>query len=537
VKARQIGTVFAAFALIGAAPLQLPTDPSARRIRADVQFLASDELEGRDTGSVGYRIAAQYVASQFAANGLKPGGANGSWFLDVPFRRATHAGQPKIALIRNGRSTPLAFGSDAAVRPSLSEAHRAIEAGLVFAGQGINDPVLGINDYAGVDARGKIAVVLEGVPSGLPNEVAAHLASSKAAMALRAGAIGVISVPTKNNGAGRVGNYARAPILDWRDADGRTGDAGLLRATIGMSSNAANRLFDGSAWSLDRVKGTIAKGERVRAFDLPARITIQADTVWQDFTSPEVVGVLPGDDPKLASEHVVLMGHLDHLGVNPNAKPGEDRIYNGALDNATGVATMLEAVRKFTAAPQRPRRSVMFIANTGEERGLLGADYFAAHPTVPASSIVGLIDLDMPLLLYDFDDVAAFGAEHSTIAKTAAVASQSMGIKISPDPMPEETLFVRSDHYRFVLRGVPAVFLMTGFGNGGKKAYADYFARGYHAVNDDMSQPIRWDSGARYAELNYRIARALADADARPMWYAHDYFGDRFAPGQPKASR
>ncbi|MEO5774408.1 MAG: M20/M25/M40 family metallo-hydrolase [Sphingomicrobium sp.] len=534
---KKTAALLAALALIGAAPVEAPLDASANRIRADVQFLSSDELEGRDTGSVGYRIAAQYVASQFAANGLKPGGAKDSWFLDVPFRRATHVGEPKVAVKMNGSAVPLAFGKDVAIRPSLTEQHRALEVGLVFAGQGINDPVLGINDYAGVDARGKIALVVEGTPAGVPSEVGAHLQSSKAAMALRAGAIGVIILPIKDSGAARVGNYAKVPILDWHDASGQTGDAGILKATMAISAGAAQQLLQGSAWTFDRIKAAYSNKQKIAAFALPAQLSVQADSVWQDFTSPEVIGVLPGSDPSLAAQHVVLMGHLDHLGVKPDAKPGEDRIYNGALDNAAGVATMLEVARKFASAPKAARRSLMFIANTGEERGLLGADYFASHPTVPAESIVGLVDLDMPLLLYDFTDVAAFGAEHSTIARTAAAASESMGIKISPDPMPEQTLFVRSDHYRFVLRGVPAVFLMTGFANGGKKAYADYFARGYHAVNDDMRQPIRWAAGGRYAELNYRISRALADADARPMWYSGDYFGDRFAPGQAKAAK
>jgi Zn-dependent M28 family amino/carboxypeptidase len=231
------------------------------------------------------------------------------------------------------------------------------------------------------------------------------------------------------------------------------------------------------------------------------------------------------------------MGHLDHLGVKANAKPGEDSIYNGALDNAAGVATMLEAARQFVASGKPPRRSVLFIANTGEEKGLRGADYFAAHPTVPATSIVGLVDLDMPLLLYPFTDVIAFGAEHSTVAKTVAEAASAMGVAVSPDPMPEEAIFVRSDHYRFVTRGVPAILLMTGFANGGAPIWKDFLSNAYHKPNDDLKQPILWDQGARYAELNYRISRALADADQRPLWYQGDYFGDTFAPGQPRAER
>ena len=250
-----------------------------------------------------------------------------------------------------------------------------------------------------------------------------------------------------------------------------------------------------------------------------------------------MVAKLPGSDPRLAAEHVVLMGHLDHLGLVTNPKPGADAVNNGALDNAAGVATMLEAARAFVASGKPPRRSVMFIANTGEELGLLGADYFAAHPTVPASSIVGLVDLDMPLLLYPFTDVIAFGAEHSTVAKAVADAGRQMGVAVSPDPMPEESIFVRSDHYRFVTRGVPAILLMTGFANGGEAQWKNFLGKVYHTPGDDLSQKIDWASAARYGELNYRISRALADADQRPLWYKGDYFGDRFAPGAPRAAR
>jgi Zn-dependent M28 family amino/carboxypeptidase len=231
------------------------------------------------------------------------------------------------------------------------------------------------------------------------------------------------------------------------------------------------------------------------------------------------------------------MGHLDHLGVKEGAKPGEDAIYNGALDNAAGIATMIEAAREFVESGKRPRRSILFIANTGEEKGLLGADYFAWHPTVPIKQIVAAVDLDMPLLTYDFTNVVAFGAANSTVARTVAEAARGMGIAVSADPMPEQSIFVRSDHYQFVRRGVPAILLFTGYANGGKARWDHFFAKVYHRPNDDLKQPINWKAGARYAKLNYEIARALADSDARPRWYRGDYFGDRFAPGEPRAER
>jgi Zn-dependent M28 family amino/carboxypeptidase len=327
-------------------------------------------------------------------------------------------------------------------------------------------------------------------------------------------------------------------VRAWVDATGRGGSPPPgLKLRLSLSEETAARLFDGAPRSLASVRSDAKEDGKAgpRGFVLKPTLSVDAENKWEDFTSPEVVGMLKGSDPTLAAEHVVLMGHLDHLGMRPDAKPGEDAIYNGALDNAAGVATMLEAARLFAAQPVRPKRSVLFIANTGEERGLLGADYYANHPTVPASSIVGLVDLDMPLLLYPFTDVTAFGADHSTVGAMVAEAGASMGISVSPDPMPEEAIFTRSDHYMFVRRGIPAVLLMTGHANGGKAIWSNWLGTIYHSPKDDLSQKIDWDAGARYAQLNYRIARAMADAPVRPMWLKGDYFGDTFDPKGPRA--
>ena len=306
---------------------------------------------------------------------------------------------------------------------------------------------------------------------------------------------------------------------------------------MSVSNEWAARLFEGAAKSLDGVRKEAKANSRVgpRGFVLRPTIKIEAESKWEDFTSPEVVGLLKGSDPTLAAEHVVLMGHLDHLGIKADAKAGEDAVYNGALDNAAGVATLLEAARQFAVQATRPKRSVLFIANTGEERGLLGADYYANHPTVPAASIVGLVDLDMPLLLYPFTDVVAFGADHSTVGAMVAEAGRSMGVAVSPDPMPQEAIFTRSDHYMFVRRGVPAVLLMTGHANGGKAKWDAYLGKTYHSPKDDLSQAIDWEAGARYAQLNYRISRAMADAPIRPMWLQGDYFGDLYDPRGPRS--
>jgi Zn-dependent M28 family amino/carboxypeptidase len=233
---------------------------------------------------------------------------------------------------------------------------------------------------------------------------------------------------------------------------------------------------------------------------------------------------------------VLLMAHLDHEGVNP-AREGEDKIYNGAMDNATGISTMLEVARAMAETGKRPRRSILFAAVTAEEKGLLGSQYLAKHPVVGNGKLVGVVNLDMPVLLYDFTDVIAFGAEHSTLGPIVKRAGAQMNVALAADPLPQENLFVRSDHYRFVQEGVPSVFLMTGFGNGGDKQFTGFLSTNYHKVSDDLKQPIDWQAGAKFAKINYLIAREIADADEAPRWYAKDFFGDTFAAGQPKAAR
>lgn len=526
------------FAVPALAQVAQPDPGVARRIRADVEFLASDRLEGRDTGSRGHAIAADYVASQFRAIGLEPGGDKGGWFQQVPFRRASHEQQPKLVLTIGGKAVGLDHGKDAGLRPSVVSKSRKLSAGFVFVGYGLKDRRYGLDDYRGLDVRGKIAVALAGTPGGLPSDVDAHLNASKDEMAAAQGAIGFVELPRNNGAPGRGDPVPRSgrPLIDWVDADGRAGSVPAgLQLQLSFSQEWAARLFEGASKPLSAVRAEAKAKRRPRGFALAPILSIESESKWEDFTSPEVIGLLKGSDPALAAQHVVLMGHLDHLGVKPDAKPGEDAIYNGAMDNAAGVATMLEAARQFIDQPVRPKRSVLFIANTGEERGLLGADYYANHPTVPASSIVGLVDLDMPVLLYPFTNVTAFGADHSTIGATVAEAGRSMGISVAPDPMPQEAIFTRSDHYQFVRKGVPAVLLMTGHANGGAAAWGAYLGKVYHSPQDDLTQKIDWDAGARYALLNYRIARAMADAPQRPMWLQGDYFAELFDPQGPRS--
>jgi len=526
-----------------AAPSTAADPAAAARVRAHVEFLADDLLEGRDTGSRGYDIAAAYVASQFRSLGLKPAGEHGGWYQQVKFRTASLADPaPVVDLIGGGAPRRLRAGTDVVVGPSIQQKQQNLTAPLVFVGYGMSEPALKMDDYAGLDVRGKIVVALFGTPEGLPTEVAAHIQSAKDDTAAKRGAVGLIEIPTKAAIGSPVWSYifntGNQSTTDWVDANGKTGTAAGLGFYMVASEATAAKLFSGAKRNFAKVQQEAArKGARPQGFALTRQLRVQRSSSWHEFTSSEVIGLLPGTDPQLKDEYVVLMGHLDHLGIKKDARLGEDAIRNGALDNAAGVATMLEAAREFVESGKPPRRSVLFIANTGEEKGLRGADYYAAHPTVPIQQIVSVVDLDMPLLLYDFTDIVAFGADHSTVARNVAQAAQSMGVTMSEDPMPEQSIFTRSDHYQFVKRGVPAILLFTGYANGGKAYWDRWLPSVYHTPQDDLKQAINWNAGARYAQLNYRISRALADADRRPLWYEGDYFGEVFAPGQPRAKR
>lgn len=548
---RIVQTSLAAIAVCASAAVaaQGATDlsPLAERFKGHVAFLADDLLEGRDIGSRGHEIAALYVATRFEGMGLKPGGDKGGWYQRITFQRTSRSDTPgSVTISGPAGSRSWKHATDVTVSLNPLDPDVDVSAPLVFVGYGIQDKALGIDDYRGLDVKGKIVVTLSGFPKGMPSEEGAHLSASKDVTAARHGAIGTISIATiqseKARPWARSVQFAGNPRVNWVDADGKPHvDAPAIRGSAALNTPAAEAAFAGAPKALKAVLAEADKtGGRPRGFALKTSARIVNSAKIETITSPNVVGILPGSDPSLAAQYVVLSAHLDHIGISParpDDKPGTDRINNGALDNAAGIATMLEVARTATSAPTRPRRSIIFVASTGEEKGLLGADYYARHPSVPISQIVGNVDLDMPLLLYPFTDVIAFGADHSTLGKLVADAVAPMDIKLSPDPMPQESIFVRSDHYMFVRQGVPAVFLATGFANGGEAAWGSFLSGNYHHPGDDMSQKIDWQAAARFTEANYRITRAMADADQAPEWYQGDYFGNLFAPERTKAAK
>ncbi|TGX52918.1 M20/M25/M40 family metallo-hydrolase [Sphingomonas gei] len=530
--------------LLAAAPLAAQSravadEPqfSAAEICRHVTFLADDRLEGRDAGTPGHEIAAHYVADQFAALGLKPGGTDKDWFQQVSLAEYG-LDDRHPATLRVGTHA-FANGSDVLIAPSprFGTATQTVTGDAVFVGYGVDAPELGHQDYAGLDVRGKFAVMRLGMPTGLPQTTAARINRERGMTAARHGAIGILYVVGPNEQ--RQWRQASDTLLEdttkWLSDQGfPDGHDPGVRIGAYLNSAAAKALFAGSAMRVEQVFAA-APQRRLAGFALKPRVTLARTSKVKAYRSPNVIGVLPGSDPALADQYVVLSAHLDHVGRDPHL-PG-DKIHNGAMDNAAGVATMLEAARAFATGKVRPKRSILFVALTAEEDGLLGSSYLAQHPVTGAGRLVADVNLDMPILLYDFQDVIAFGGEHSTMGEIVARAGARMGVRVSPDPMPEEQFFVRSDHFNFVKAGVPSIFLMTGFANGGEKAFRDFLANNYHQVSDQIDLPFNWEAGAKFARLNYWIAREVADAPEGPRWYQGDAFGERYAKDAPKAPR
>jgi Zn-dependent M28 family amino/carboxypeptidase len=533
--------IAAALLAVTATPLpaqQAEPTFSPDRVRADVEFLADDLLEGRDAGTRGYDIAALYVASRFEALGLTPAGTKG-WYQPIGFARATLKEGAANALTVGGRMFPV--GEDVAMGGSAHQLRQLVEGQAVFVGYGLDSPEHGFDDYSGLDVRGKVVVMLSGMPErGTSSEIAAHLSSQKARMAERRGAIAAITIPTRatlarTSWAG-IRKSAASPRFTWIAPDGQAWTPGV-KISAQVSGAAAEALFAGSRMTLKQVLDQAANRRAMpRGFALRGPVRLERHSTAERMQSPNVVGMIPGSDPALSGDVVLITAHLDHEGVDP--KRAGDKIYNGAMDNAAGIATMLEVARAFAQAGQRPKRTVMFAAVTAEEDGLLGSQYLAKHPLAPSGGkVVGVINLDMPVLTYDFTDVIAFGGEHSTLGPIAQQALASAGVQVSPDPMPEQGIFTRSDHYSFVVEGVPSIMLATGFAGEGRAKFTGFLQHSYHKPNDDLSQDFNWAAGAKFARVNYLIARAVADGAQAPRWYAGNFFGETFAPRAPKAPR
>ena len=511
-------------------------------IRGHMGFLADDLLEGRRPGTRGQQLAAKYVAAWFGAIGLKPAGNEGTYLQNVPLRHSMLVKEKSTITLRyDGTAEDLVYGRDFLMQGDFANKEMNVSGGLVFVGFGITAPELKHNDYADIDARGKIVVLLSGAPASFPHNQRAFYSSDQQKMlnAVAHGAVGVLSVFTPQD-SGRYPWEWLMPQFEmggmcWVAQDGALhndffGYVSQLRGDAFLSRPAAERVFRHTTHSLVEVFAA-AKTGKVQGFDLRVDASIRTVSKIQPVDSPNVAAVLRGSDPSLRDEYVVITAHSDHLGVG---KPvNGDAIYNGAVDDASGVAAVIEIARTFARLAEPPRRSLLFLVVTGEEMRLLGSDYFAHHPTVPWDGIVANINIDALLVFHPLLDTVAIGAEHSSLGGAVGHAMSAMGLKVGPDPAPEEVMFIRNDAYSFVRQGVPAVLLLPGMNSGDPKRdglamLKDWLKSRYHTPKDDMGQPLDFEAGAKFTQACFRFAYEVATEKQRPTWTVGDFFGDKF---------
>jgi Peptidase family M28/PA domain len=507
-------------------------------IRADMRFLADDLLEGRGTATRGHEIAAKFMASQFETSGVQAAGDDGTYFQSVPFR----SGRPDeakttLTLTRGGKEQKLLYRKDYITAADPGRAESSAEAPVVFVGDGVTAPEEGYDDYKGIDAKGKIVAMAFEAPH-FESSLKAHYSATevKEAIAVAHGAVGmiVISDPILED----IYPYSKQtrdldfPQFHWLDKQGRPNDYfPELKGGATLSLEETKKLFEGSGHTAEEVFADIKAG-KPKSFALPMTAKIHNVTKLEDVHSPNVAAKLEGSDPKLKSEYVVYSSHLDHLGIGEPVKG--DRIYNGALDNASGSAILLELARAFSKMNPRPRRSILFVSVTGEEAGLLGSDYFARFPTVAKDAIVADVNMDEDDMLWPLEDIVALGAEHSSLDGAVKKAAERMHLGLSPDPAPEETFFIRSDQYSFVKQGVPAVFPMAGYKSSDPKIkpqaiYKKWELERYHEPGDDMEQPgLLFDEAAKYARFVFLCGYFIAEETQRPTWNQGDFFGEHY---------
>ena len=516
---------------------------------AHIRYLADDSMKGRLTGSAEYLKAAAYVADKFKSYGLKPAGENGTYYQTVHFDvQRVIAAKSSLALVTDAGTQPLILGEDA-ILGARSASVKELSAPLVFIGYGLHLPESGYDDFDSADVpmaqlKGKVVVYINGGPGDLPGALKSFARTSPLQAELaRAGVVGTISIPTPKSmdfpwarvasSASQPGMRLAATATDAAVAAKHPALADQHGAMFAATFNPAQaeKLFAGSGHTFAEMLALADAQKPLPRFDLKKGVKATVASETTKVESPNIVAMLPGSDAKLAGEYVMVSAHLDHLGVG--APIHGKTIYPGAMDDCSGVATVLEVARQMPAAGTKPARSMLFTIFTAEEKGLLGSRYYAGHPTVPEGSIVADLNSDMPMPIFALKKLHVQGLEQSTLADDARAVGAARGIAIAPDPEPDRNSFIRTDQYSFVQAGIPALAFKFGWTMGSPeyKAWRTWLAERYHSTDDDLMQPFDLQAAAQYTGFIAALARRVADDPGRPHYLESSFFR-RFEVGQ-----
>jgi Zn-dependent M28 family amino/carboxypeptidase len=492
-----------------------------------VKVLADDKMEGRGTGSDGLRKAEAYVVEQLQKSGLEPAGENG-FYQPVEFDERRIDEKASFAtLLRAGQQDSLILGEDAYFSSSVDMPSKEITAPLVFVGYGLKIPERSLDDFAGIDVQGKVVVYISGSPADIPSALSAHsqtpMERNKALRA--AGAIGVIRIlnPSAMDAPwSRLASNRTSAAMQL--ADPKMQDSAGIKVALTFNPASAEKLFVGSGHSFAEIAALAKDRKPLPRFPLATTLKAHAAIESKTVESDNVIARLSGTDPVLKNQYVVLSAHIDHLGIG--APINGDSIYNGAMDNGSGSALLLDIAAHLRAHPEKLRRSVLFVFVTAEEKGLLGSRYFAAHPTVDVRSMVADINTDMFLPIVPLKTLLVLGIDESSLGVRAAAVAQSLGVHPIPDPMPLRNIFIRSDQYSFVLHGVPSVMMSCWAepGTPDEHVLETWLSTRYHAPSDDVNQPVNLQSAALFEEIVLRLLADTANADQRPRWNDNSFF-------------
>jgi Zn-dependent M28 family amino/carboxypeptidase len=508
---------------------------------AHVKALADDSMQGRLTGSEGYLRAAKYVVSQFDAAGLQPAGVNG-YYQPVKFDvTRVLADKSSMTLLVEGRKEPLTLGRDA-ILGSRGIQPKSITAPLVFIGYGLHLPEVKYDDFDSPEMpnsslKGKIVVLINGGPADLPAALKSFARTAPLEKALaEAGAVGSITIPTPKSmdfpwdrvaaNASQPGMRLAADPQDAAVAARHPALASLHRTMFSATFNPAEaeKLFAGTGHTFAELLALADAQKPLPRFDLKKSLTASVTTENTVVESPNIVAKLEGSDPALKNEYVLVSAHLDHLGVGA---PTDGRtVFAGAMDDASGVASVLEIARAFSQNHERPKRSMLFVIFTGEEKGLLGSRYFAGRPTVPETGIVADFNLDMFMPIFPLKKLHVQGLVESTLAVDARAVGAEHHIEIAVDPEPDRNSFIRTDQYSFVLAGVPALAMKFGWAADSPeyKAWRQWLAQRYHSMQDNLSQPVDTAAAAQFDAFLADLARRVANNAARPHYVESSFF-------------
>ncbi len=501
-------------------------------IRSHIAYLADDKLKGRLPGTEGYQMAVDYVVDQYKKIGLAPGGDNGSYLQNLIIRRSVLVNSSASAILTDfsGNADTLEFLKHFTPIPHPIKTGTGAAGQLAFAGYGIEIPG-GYSDYKNIDANGKILIIVSGAPDRMHSTLSAHFSNlgNKINTAYKKGAIGVVLInlnprPGANSSPTIQTNVSMNP--EKTEAYGR-GFTGNLAVAVYSNRAMLSRLFLQSGKKLETILTDIKQGIP-SSFVLSLRLSVFYETKHTDFASQNVVALIPGTDETLKNEYVVHSAHLDHVGIGRVVNG--DSIYNGAHDNASGVASLLEIARIYKNSGAKPKRSILIVMVTGEEMGLIGSSYFAANPTVPKGSIVANVNTDMPTVIAPLLSIVPLGAEHSTLMKHVQFAASQLGLEVENDPEPNENRFVRSDQYSFVMNGIPALHIKYGTktnvpGFDLVEFVKKWRAKYYHQSADGMNGIFDFAAAKVYVQLNFLVSYSIAQTTARPVWNEGDPFG------------